>query len=845
MSYHTQHELDLSLGSMGQALLPPSSLPTVVPLLSYETSSMLSMTSAPAYRRQSTDDSSMMSSIVSRGSKLDLLVSIYANDFRLPLVRSATPAGSSGGIAANSGPAPLGQSPSGSFRLFSVGAAISTQLSRASVGSSNSIRRISSGQQSSGPLLVPSGSSLLRHQRHVRTARGSCTSSEEATIVRRLQQRPLLMTTVFLPSLFKHINKRRRPLGELGDVNHSSGIDSISCGGAQLEHAPFEDIGELVTSFDGAESGVQSLESSIRASEMGWESSSRKQTKQALPTPRIAPPPLDIAAEYTRSGRLLTQPAEPVKHIHVADGYERCVDNSEGDLIVAVGVIIFGWLEVVDKLGQGTFGQVFLCKDLRTCDGSYRSPTEFCPGEDFRYDYCSNDYCPNGDMQLPPISHPLVAVKVVKSLKHFEQQFAIEVDMLALLNAQREGDDRCMDPRIANQVQLAELGIGADARGERVCKMYAYGVAYGHRCVVLERLGHNLYDMISLNQNKGLAIHKIRRLGRQICQGISLLHSRCQIVHCDIKPENILVEMPTASSPHNAPSRSGSNLGGVVSRASSSASTSSMQHAILQQQQHLSIKLIDFSSSCYHGQECFTYIQSRYYRAPEVIVGGSYSYPIDMWSFGCLLAELFLGLPLLPGANDHQQLMRIEEMFGQVPDSMLLGASLRGRYFHDLHDQDDFAFVGGGSSSLTASSQAMSPLLRSASTAAFTECSSNNNSIAMLTPPAGAALSSAPGSNKRFHLMTDEQYALKHHMAQTPFVRYFQYTTVDRLLQCCPLAPEEQAAIQANPSGRGAIVEDVIAWRKRLLELLHGLLQVDPVKRWTVEQALCHPFLTE
>lgn len=61
------------------------------------------------------------------------------------------------------------------------------------------------------------------------------------------------------------------------------------------------------------------------------------------------------------------------------------------------------------------------------------------------------------------------------------------------------------------------------------------------------------------------------------------------------------------------------------------------------------IKLIDFGSSCVVGGKCYSYVQSRYYRAPEVLLGLDYGHPIDMWSLGCILAELHLGHPLFNG----------------------------------------------------------------------------------------------------------------------------------------------------------------------------------------------------
>ncbi len=45
----------------------------------------------------------------------------------------------------------------------------------------------------------------------------------------------------------------------------------------------------------------------------------------------------------------------------------------------------------------------------------------------------------------------------------------------------------------------------------------------------------------------------------------------------------------------------------------------------------------------------YTYIQSRFYRSPEVILGLPYEMAIDMWSLGCILAELLTGCPLFPG----------------------------------------------------------------------------------------------------------------------------------------------------------------------------------------------------
>ena len=64
------------------------------------------------------------------------------------------------------------------------------------------------------------------------------------------------------------------------------------------------------------------------------------------------------------------------------------------------------------------------------------------------------------------------------------------------------------------------------------------------------------------------------------------------------------------------------------------------------------LKVVDFGSGCLVHEQVFTYVQSRYYRAPEVILRIPYTEKVDIWSLGCVLAELFTGEPLLPGNNE-------------------------------------------------------------------------------------------------------------------------------------------------------------------------------------------------
>lgn len=78
--------------------------------------------------------------------------------------------------------------------------------------------------------------------------------------------------------------------------------------------------------------------------------------------------------------------------------------------------------------------------------------------------------------------------------------------------------------------------------------------------------------------------------------------------------------------------------------------------------------------------QVYTYIQSRFYRSPEVILGMNYHMAIDMWSLGCILAELHTGFPIFPGENEQEQLSCIMEVLG-VPDKEFVNKSSRKKLF--------------------------------------------------------------------------------------------------------------------------------------------------------------------
>ena len=173
-----------------------------------------------------------------------------------------------------------------------------------------------------------------------------------------------------------------------------------------------------------------------------------------------------------------------------------------------------------------------------------------------------------------------------------------------------------------------------------VVHMHEYFYFRNHLCISFEPLSSNLYEFVKNNNFRGLSLSLIRRFAAQLLQSLKFLRSQ-RVIHCDLKPENILLREPNKSA----------------------------------------IKVIDFGSSCFEDERAYTYIQSRFYRSPEVILGTPYDEAIDMWSLGCILAELYTGYPLFPGENETEQLACIVEALGMPPRSALDRASRRKHFF--------------------------------------------------------------------------------------------------------------------------------------------------------------------
>lgn len=153
-------------------------------------------------------------------------------------------------------------------------------------------------------------------------------------------------------------------------------------------------------------------------------------------------------------------------------------------------------------------------------------------------------------------------------------------------------------------------------------------------------LNTDLFEHLKEGDFAGFQEGQIRAYAAQLLKALVFLEER-HVIHCDLKPENIL--------------------------------------CVDQGRQKL--KVVDFGSGCLVHEQVYTYVQSRYYRAPEVILRIPYSEKVDIWSFGCILAELYTGEPLFPGNSEQEQLEFIMELCGIFPHSMIDKSRKKSYYF--------------------------------------------------------------------------------------------------------------------------------------------------------------------
>ncbi|CUG84967.1 serine-threonine protein kinase, putative [Bodo saltans] len=263
-----------------------------------------------------------------------------------------------------------------------------------------------------------------------------------------------------------------------------------------------------------------------------------------------------------------------------APRYNGGYDDREGHYVVMYGEEVLDRYTVQEVLGKGSFGTV-----VRAFDSKYQEP---------------------------------VAMKISRSGNYFYEQGKLEVDIVLKLN---------------NKSQLNDLVV-------KIRKVFIWK---NHIVLVFELLSFNLYQLIKCTKFNGVSLDLTRKFAYQLLQVLRQLEQhKPPIIHCDLKPENVL----------------------------------------LRDQHRSGIRVIDFGSACYYSAvPRHKYIQSRFYRSPEVILELPYNTAIDRWSLGCMLVELHVGTALFPGKTEIDQLVNFTQLLGPLPDEMVGKSPKKDRFY--------------------------------------------------------------------------------------------------------------------------------------------------------------------
>ncbi|KAL6122671.1 hypothetical protein NUSPORA_00199 [Nucleospora cyclopteri] len=221
--------------------------------------------------------------------------------------------------------------------------------------------------------------------------------------------------------------------------------------------------------------------------------------------------------------------------------------------------------------------------------------------------------------------------QVFRCVDHYGEEFAIKIT---------KNDMQHFNAEI-NEVRILDFLAKTD-QTKYFPKIHDKFFYKNHFCIVMELNYKNLYKFNKSLKFTGLPPIFVREVARQTLEALSALN-KYNIIHGDIKPENICLKSDISSQ----------------------------------------IQLIDFSTSAIK-QSCENfYAQSRFYRAPETILGIPYTSSIDMWSFGCVIYEVVVGSPLFPGKDNFDQIHLINEFCENgIPKIMLDQGVNTKKYFH-------------------------------------------------------------------------------------------------------------------------------------------------------------------
>ena len=224
-----------------------------------------------------------------------------------------------------------------------------------------------------------------------------------------------------------------------------------------------------------------------------------------------------------------------------------------------------------------------------------------------------------------------VALKMIKNVRKYKDAAKLEINVLTKLTKY-------------------------DPRGRNLCvAMLDWFDFHGHMCIAFEMFGLSVFEFLKANAYQPYPIEHVRQIAYDLCYSVNFLH-RNRITHTDLKPENILFFDSTFCTEFDRDRSTSINR--VVNP---------------------EIRLIDFGSATFNHEHHSTIVSTRHYRAPEAIMELGWREPCDVWSIGCIMFEVALGVTLFQTHDDREHLAMMEHILGELPVRM--GVKSKVKYF--------------------------------------------------------------------------------------------------------------------------------------------------------------------
>ncbi|ABO98079.1 predicted protein [Ostreococcus lucimarinus CCE9901] len=293
---------------------------------------------------------------------------------------------------------------------------------------------------------------------------------------------------------------------------------------------------------------------------------------------------------------------------------------------------------VVKKLGWGHFSTCWLVEDARARGAS---------GED-------------GAVKT------LRALKIQKSSGSYTEAARDEIEIL-------------------KQVKEGDTGDGDEATNV-VCLYDSFtheGPNGTHVCMVFDVLGDNLLTLIKRYEYLGVPLLGVKALTRAMLKGLRYLHGKKNIIHTDLKPENVLLTFKLPEKKRRRKKRGKSSK----KKATEDEAKPTIESQI-EALDNLDAKICDLGNACWVDRQFTQDIQTRQYRSPEVILGAKYDTSADIWSLACIVFELATGDVLFDPRSgkdydrDEDHLALMMELIGRMPKHLALSGKYSKEFFN-------------------------------------------------------------------------------------------------------------------------------------------------------------------